>query len=243
MGRRQEIRARRRRERIRNRLVWILVVILVAVFITFVLVVPSLRPPDLGEIVVITPPARTAAANGTSIGDPEAPVRLDVWEDFQCSGCQSYSENLEPQIIQAYVETGQVYYTFHQYPFIDGGRGESHQAANASMCAEDQGRFWDYHDMLFANWLGENVGSFTDPRLVAFAERIGLDMEAFNACFEDNAFSTQIVEDFQAGQDMGVSSTPSIFVDGEPVVSSAGQGFIPSFEDIAAAIEAALAAP
>ncbi len=243
MGKRQEIRARRQREKLRKRGVMILVVIAAALLVTFGLIIPGLRPPDLGEIVVITPAARTAEVHSNSLGDPEAPVRMDVWEDFQCSGCLSYTQNLEPQVIQAYVETGQVYYTFHNYPFIDGGRGESHQAANAAMCAAAQGRFWDYHDMLFANWLGENVGSFTNPRLIAFAERIGLDTTAFNACFEDNAYSAQIQQDFQAGGQMGVPPTPGIFVDSQIVVNSAGSLYLPTYAEIAAAIEAALAAP
>ena len=58
------------------------------------------------------------------MGNPNAPVKMDLWEDFQCSGCWSYTKNLEPQILQTYVDTGKVYYTFHFYPFIDGGQGE-----------------------------------------------------------------------------------------------------------------------
>ena len=243
MGKRQEIRARRRRTQSRKRVFTILLVTAGALFITFVLILPSLKGPDLGTIVDITPAARTAPVDWTSLGDPEAPVKLDVWEDFQCSGCLYYSQDIEPQIFQAYVETGKVYYTFHMYPFIDGGLagGESQQSANAAMCAAAQGRFWDYHDMLFANWLGENAGSFTDPRLGAFAERIGLDTTAFNTCFDENVYKTQIAEDKRTGDQMGVPPTPGIFVDGQAVVSSAGSGYVPSFEDIAAAIEAGLA--
>jgi protein-disulfide isomerase len=243
MGKRQEIRARRRRKQIQNRIFAIIAVIAVAALVIFALIIPSVKAPDLGNIVVITPVARTAAVNSTSMGDPGAKVRMDVWEDFQCSGCLAYSQDLEPQVLQAYVETGKVYYTFHNYAFIDGGQGESHQAANAAMCASAQGRVWDYHDMLFANWLGENAGSFTDPRLVAFAEKIGLDMTAFNSCFDGNTYSAQIQQDFQAGTQMGVPPTPGIFVNGQAVVSSAGVNYIPAYDDIASVIEAALAAP
>jgi protein-disulfide isomerase len=109
------------------------------------------------------------------------------------------------------------------------------------MCAAAQGRFWDYHDMLFANWLGENAGSFTDPRLVAFAEKIALDMTAFDSCFDKSSYSVQIQQDLQTGSQMGVPPTPGVFVDSQAVISSAGSGYIPSFDDIAAAIEAALA--
>lgn len=241
MSKRQEVRERRRRAQLRNRIIVILLVVIGALLVTFALILPGLKGPNVGTIVQITPVARKAAVNKASMGDPNALVKVDVWEDFQCSGCMSYSKDLEPQVVQTYVETGKVFYTFHFFPFIDGGQGESHQAANAAMCASAQDRFWDYHDMLFANWLGENVGSFTDPRLVVFAQDIGLDMTAFNTCFQANTYADQIAQDVQAGSKLGVPPTPGIFVNGKMVVSSAGQNYLPSFEDISKIIDTALA--
>jgi len=202
--------------------------------------VPALKPVSVGNIVPITPVAHAVPANKTSLGNPNAPVKMDVWEDFQCSGCLSYSTKLEPQVLQAYVETGKVYYTFHFYPFIDGGQGESHDAANAAMCAAAQARFWDYHAITFANWQGENVGSYTKPRLVAFAQSIGLDMPAFNQCFQANQYAAEIQQDLAAGAKLGVPPTPGIFVNGLMVVSSAGKNYLPSFDDIAHSIDAAI---
>jgi protein-disulfide isomerase len=241
MSKRQEVRQRRQKERLRNRLLVILLVVVGALVITIALVLPGLKKPAAGTLVQITPAVRVAAIDKTSMGDPNAPVKLDVWEDFQCSGCKSYSQNLEPQVIQTYVDTGKVYYTFHFYPFIDGGQGESHQSANAAMCTTAQGRFWDYHDMLFANWIGENQGSFTDTRLVAIAEAIKLDMTAFNKCFKANTYSAEIQKDADAGAKLGVPPTPGLFVDGKMVVSSAGPTYLPSFDDISKTIDAALA--
>ncbi len=108
------------------------------------------------------------------------------------------------------------------------------------MCAAEQGRFWDYHDTLFANWTGENAGDYTDIRLVAYARQLGLDMAAFNKCFEANAYANQISQDAQAGSDKGVPPTPGIFVSGQKVKSSQGENYIPSFEDISSAINTAL---
>lgn len=247
MSKRQEIRQRRQRERTRNRITVILLVAMGALLIAFAIILPGIRqatstPAGIGTpIVDITPMAINAPIFGTSMGDPNAPVKMDVWEDFQCSGCVYYSVNLVPQIIQSYIETSKLYYTFHLIPFIDGGAGESHQAANAAMCANEQGYFWDYHDILFANWTGENVGAYTDTRLVAFAEHIGLDMTAFKKCFEANTYANQISQDAQAGSEKGVPPTPGIFVNGKMVVNSENQKLIPSFEDISSAIEAALA--
>jgi protein-disulfide isomerase len=91
------------------------------------------------------------------------------------------------------------------------------------------------HSILFANWSGENMGAFNDRRLQAMAETIGLDMDAFNSCFNANKYEAEIQADLQLGQEMGVSGTPSIFVNGSPV----GQGNqVPSYDQIAEAVNA-----
>jgi protein-disulfide isomerase len=177
------------------------------------------------------------SADGLSLGDPNAPATIDVFEDFQCPACRNFTENTEPLIIQNLVATGKARYVFHNYPFIDdqAARKESDQAANAAMCASEQDKFWDMHSILFANWNGENLGAFNDRRLQAMAESIGLDMDAFNSCFNANKYEAEIQADFQLGQEMGVSGTPSIFVNGQQV----GQGNqIPSYEQIAQAVNA-----
>jgi protein-disulfide isomerase len=245
MSKRQEIRSRRQRERGRNRLIVILLVAAGAVLIVFALIRPSLGLTNAATVQVtpITPRTFTAQVDGVHLGDPNAKVKMDVWEDFQCSGCLSYTQNLENQVLQTFVDTGHVYYTFHFFPFIDNGAadGESHLAANAAMCANAQGRFWDYHDILFANWLGENAGSYTEARLTAFAKSIGLDMTAFTQCYQAKTYSAQIEQDYQAGVQKGVPPTPGIFVNGKIVVNSTSANYIASFDDISRAINAALA--
>ena len=234
------MRERRRRIQRRNRLLIILVVVIGALLLSSILILPNLKLANVENIAQITPIPNSIPVNKTSMGNPDAPVKMDVWEDFQCSGCLAYSKSLEPQILQTYVETGKVYYTFHVFPFIDGGQGESHDAANAAMCAAAQERFWDYHEIIFANWIGENAGSFTRPRLIAFAQSIGLNMDAFDQCFQENTYSAQIQQDVDEGTKLGVPPTPGIFVNGQAVISSAGKNYIPSFDDISRAIEAGL---
>jgi len=241
MSKRQEMRKRQHREQIRNRFGGILLVAVVALLITLFLIFSNSKPSDVTrKIIQITPISRVVPMKGTSLGNASAPVKMDVWEDFQCSGCLSYTKGIEPKILQTYVETGKIYYTFHSFPFIDGGQGESHDAANAAMCAAAQGRFWDYHDIAFANWIGENAGSFTRARLSAFAQNIGLDMPSFDQCFQENTYSAQIKQDVEEGSKLGVPPTPGIFVNGKAVLSSAGKNYIPSFDDISRAIQAGL---
>lgn len=176
--------------------------------------------------------------DGNSLGDPDAPVHIDVWEDFQCPACAYYSLNVEPQIIQAYVETGQAFYTYHFFAFLDGGRpnGESHQAANAALCAAEQGKFWEYHDVLMANWNGENQGAFRNARLFDFARFLGLEENDFSTCLRAQRYAETIRADYELGLQWGVMGTPSLFVNGVIVTP----GYVPSFEAVAAAIEAAL---
>jgi protein-disulfide isomerase len=249
MSKRQEIREKRRRERIRNQVIIILLVVAGALLIAFALVLPTLgniqqtANATIVPIVTAVPMVVDVPEDGKSMGDPNAPVKMDVWEDFQCSGCMYYSINYEPSIIQKYVATGRVYYTYHFYPIIDGGSpsGESHQSANAAMCALEQGRFWDYHAALYANWLGENVGSYTDARLTAIAESIGLDMKAFNTCFKADKDSEIINQDYADGQNLSITATPAIFINGQMPQSSAGPNYIPSVDDISNFIDAILA--
>lgn len=238
-SRRQIIREQRMKRQRRQRLVAILAVSIGAVLIAALLIVPQLQRAlaPVGEIVQITPEERPMV-DGTALGDPNAPVLIEVWEDFQCPACRIYSEETEPRIIDNYVATGQVRYVFRQYPFLDdrAPSKESDQAANASLCAAEQGRFWDYHDMLFANWNSENAGAFTDKRLVAFAEALSLDMGEFNSCFNANKYEDEINQDLLAGQQAGVTGTPSVFVNGQQLAP----GFVPSYEQIAQAVEAEL---
>jgi len=247
MSKRQELREKRRKQQRRQRLLVIGMVVVGAVLIAFALIWPTIKGNQaantvLASITPVAPKTINAAVDGTHLGDPNAPVKMDLWEDFQCSGCYYYSINIEPLVIQKYVETGKVYYTYHFYMLIDGSNttGESHQAANASMCALEQGRFWEYHNILFTNWKGENVGSFSDDRLVAMAKSIGLDMTAFNQCFQANTYADQINQDFQAGQNLSVHATPAIFINGQAAESSAGANYIPSFDDLSRIIDGLL---
>jgi len=236
-SKRQILREQRLKRQRQQRMVAILAVSVGAVVIAALLIIPSLTP--VGEIAQITPFDRPMV-EGTAMGSTDAPVLIEVWEDFQCPACRRFSDEVEPQIIQNYIATGKVRYVFRHYPFLDDRvvSKESDQAANASMCASEQGRFWDYHDILFANWNSENAGAFSNKRLVAYAETLSLDMDSFNTCFKANRYQEQIEADLAAGNQAGVTGTPSLFVNGQQI----SPGLIPSYEDVSEAVEAALAA-
>jgi protein-disulfide isomerase len=236
-SKRQERREKMQQQKKRSQMTTMGLITVGAALIVLAFIYPQFK--SVGEIIVPTPIANFPQADGTSLGDPNAPATIEVFEDFQCPACQYFSEGVEPLMIQYLVETGKARLVFHNYPFIDGdgasNGGESDQSANASMCANEQGKFWEMKAVLYANWNGENQGNLSDRRLTAMAEAINLDMDAFNSCFSANKYKSDIQASFDLGQQYGVSGTPSAFVNGQKV----GQpGKIPTFQEIAVAVDA-----
>lgn len=233
---RQERREKIKKQETQRRLITIAFLVLGAAMLVFAFIYPQFQ--SVGEIIV-PETYDLPDADGMALGDPNAPTTIDLFEDFQCSACQIFTESIEPLIIENLVATGKSRLVFHNYPFLDGdgafNGGESDQAANASMCANEQGRFWDMQAVIFANWSGEGLGTLNNQTLKAMAETIGLDTAAFNTCFDDKKYQDAIQADFEFGQELGVSGTPSVFVNGQKV----GQpGKIPTFQEISTAVDA-----
>lgn len=236
MSRRTEVRDQRRRRRQRNTVTFIVIVGAVSLLFLAILVTQNNRP--VGEIV--TPEPRTyPAANGQSVGDPNAPVRMDEYSDFQCPYCKLFHDETLPLILRDYVQTGLVYFTFHNFPVTDGRSPtkESTHAAMASICAAQQGKFFEFHDLLYANQTGENVGNFTEARLYAMADVAGLDAEAFDACYRDPATAETVVAQRAAGLRAGIDSTPSFLINGTLLLGAQ------PYSEFQAALNAALAKP
>lgn len=93
-------------------------------------------------------------------------------------------------------------------------------AAEASECAADQDAFWEYHDTLFENLGGENRGSFSEENLIGFADSIGLDTETFSECLTTDKYAQVVQTDTSAAQQIGVQSTPTFLVNGQPIVGA-----------------------
>ena len=170
----------------------------------------------------LTPPASPVAESiprqGATLGAASAPVSVDVWEDYQCPYCRIWSTQLEPQVITDFVATGAARYQFHDFAFLGSGHtpDESLNAAVAASCAGDQGKFWPYHDWLYANQnpSGENGGWFSRARLDAIAQQVGLVQATFDTCLADPAKASAVLAERTAGIALGVNATPTIFVNG-----------------------------
>lgn len=226
MSRRERLRQRRAEERRRRILSLALVVGGLAAITAGLLILPNLTP--IGEFETV-PPRQRPFEDGPELGAPDAPVVIEIFEDFQCPACRRFTELTEERLEQDWIASGDVRLIFRQFPFIGP---ESQQAALASTCAADQGRFWDYHDILFANQIGENVGAFTERRLLAFADSLDLDMTEFEGCLENEVHQDRIEADRALGIEYGVSGTPAIIINGTQHFA----GFVPNYEQLNAAI-------
>ena len=212
MSKRQQRRAKMRQEQMRSRMITIGLVIIGALMIAFVLIYPNAKP-VAGVIAVDA--GTHPQADRNSMGDPNAPVKIEEFSDFQCPYCKNFHEQTESQIVETYVVTGKVLFTYRSAGNwvsgnIGGGKTESQDAALAAYCAGDQNKFWEMHATLFGNGLGEDAGSFTDRRLVSLAETVGgLNMKQFNDCYNSNKYADQVAQDGKDAVAAGVSGTPS----------------------------------
>ncbi|HET9946466.1 MAG TPA: DsbA family protein, partial [Patescibacteria group bacterium] len=151
------------------------------------------------------------------MGNKDAKVTVVEFADFQCPFCKQWFTEVESTFVNDYVKTGKVKFYFRHYPFLGQ---ESTFAANASECANEQGRFWDFHDYLYQNQGQENSGTFAKDKLEADAATLGLNTAQFNSCLESDKYNSQVSADLADGQKAGVSGTPTVFVDGQPIVGA-----------------------
>jgi len=215
MGKRQEIR-NRQQQKIRKQQITALIIILVlALLISGFVILQSLKP--IGEIKTLENRNHPQAVEMT-LGNPDAKIVVEEFSDFQCVACFRFWQNSEPEFIDKYVATGKVFFKYAPFSFIGE---ESFQAAEAAYCANEQGKFWEYHDMLFSNWTGENIGNFNNLRLIAFATSIGLDEKDFKSCFNSNKYASEVKQGVVYGNQNGVNATPSFLVNGQLVYADA----------------------
>ena len=182
--------------------------------------------------IVIPNPRPHPEANGNTMGDPKAPVMIIEYADFQCPFRLRYWQETELQIINTYVKTGKAYYEYRSVGAFIGP--DSASAAEAAYCAGDQGKFWEYHDLLYSNWTGENVGDFAPDKLRQFASALGLDSNQFDDCLNRGLHASQVQQDVTNATSDGVQATPTFLINGKMV-----KGAQP-FDVFQQAIEAAL---
>lgn len=152
-----------------------------------------------------------------ALGEPDAPVVMLSYSEFQCPFCGKFARDTAPIIIDQYVEDGTLRIEWRDFPYLGP---ESTTAAQGGRAAAAQGRFWDFHDAMYADQLPPNSGGLDEDHLVGIAEELGLDVERFRTDLRSDATRRAIAEDFSQGQAIGVTGTPAFVINGVPVIGA-----------------------
>lgn len=236
LARREAPHPRRTETKGRISLGWLTLVAVVGglVLIAAAVVLNGDRSPPTAPltVAVATVPA-DLESDGYVLGRADAPVTIDLYEDFQCPACRTWGEGVFPRLAANELANGTARLVFHPMAFLGP---ESTTAANAAWAAGQQGRFWDMWATIYANQGRENSGALGNERLVAMAERLGLDLVKFGADMDSAAADADLSAGIGEASAAGVSSTPTLVIAGQAYVG------VQPYSDIAAAIAAAGAA-
>jgi len=172
-----------------------------------------------------TPPPATQAAGSDgptrmevsidddpTLGPADATVTIVEFSDYECPYCQVWHDQVFGELVAAY--GSKVRFVYRDFP-LDQIHPQARPAAIAATCAGAQGKYWEYHNLLFGGELG--LGS---EARTAYAQRLGLDLEQFAACVADEAGSVEVEADLQDAYELGVRGTPTFFINGRPLVGA-----------------------
>lgn len=173
----------------------------------------------VGTAIAALPTAVTPEANpridvglgsNRSIGAEDAVITMIQFADFRCGFCKRFQDETLNALMERY--EGQIRMVHRDYPVLGP---ESLASAVAAHCANDQGKFWEFHDLLYANQAELNPEAF-----LRHAESLGMDTVEFQACFDEQRHRNEIIEDYVAGQNAGVTGTPTFFINGRILVGA-----------------------
>jgi protein-disulfide isomerase len=161
-------------------------------------------------------PSQLNAVQGISRGSPDAPVTMFEFADFQCPHCAQFATLVEPELHQKLVDSGVVRVVFYDFPLPQFPYGFA--AARAGRCANEQGKFWEWHDAAFrsqqqwsyAKSLSAAVDHWTD-----YAEQVGMDAGNFEACVRSDKYQKEVSESKRLGESLGITGTPGIIINGK----------------------------
>lgn len=163
-----------------------------------------------------------ARAQGIKLGPDAAPAKLLVFSDFMCPYCGTFAAQIEPQLKRDFVDTGKLQLVFYDFP-LGGSHVHSFLAARAARCAGDQGKFWEYHDLLFGR-LSDWATSQNPPidQLEQFARELGIDEGQFGSCLRSDKYQDVVSASRMLGDQLGVNATPTLILNGMRVRGEIG---------------------
>lgn len=199
-------------------------IVVVAIGVVIVLALGA-QPPEVSSTSEFGPDAsipRGMTDDGLPyLGNADAPVTMRIYEDLGCHNCRDFFRDTEPLVIENFVRSGKVKIEIYTLAFVNS---QSLPGAEAVTCALDQGKFWEFRELLYTN---QGVVPFTRDNLLAWVDDLGLDHEAFASCFDREVHKQEIIDKSQQALDVGVTGTPTTEVNGERhvgVIAYEGEG-------------------
>jgi protein-disulfide isomerase len=168
------------------------------------------------------------------MGDSNAPITILEWGDYQCTFCYKFHQNTLDTINEDFIKTGKVKLIFKDFP-LNGP--DSLLAAEASYCAQDQEKYWQYHDELYKNWGGERTGWITRESLDEFGNTVNLNLDEFNTCLDEHKYQSKVISLNEFGKEVGIDATPSFLVfNDEKIIKIRGnqplEVFLKTFDEL-----------
>ncbi len=156
----------------------------------------------------------TLLSQGPAKGSEAAPITIIEFSDFQCSYCRKFWKETLPRLEAEYVKAGKIRFVYRHLAILGE---QSVSAGRAAECAREQGKFWEYHDKLFA---GQGPFAFATGNLKGYAKDLGLDSVAFNQCFDSGKYAQKVDAETGVGKMLGLRGTPSFFINGRPLIGA-----------------------
>jgi protein-disulfide isomerase len=185
--------------------------------------------PATEPVAVDIDPAELARSPGIGIGREDAPVVIYEFADFQCPGCASFASFVAPLIKERLVDQGLVRYVYYDFPLISI-HPHAFLAARAGRCANEQDRFWDYHDVLYARQSRWAAMRDATAYFAEIAGELGLNRSQFDSCLRSDRYAEEVTRNLRLGESLGVQGTPTLFVNGRRLPN------IPAYSDLEAMV-------
>lgn len=166
--------------------------------------------PSIPANVTVTV-ADTAGFQGYFLGDSSAPVVITEYADYQCPGCQSFDMVQFPDIVRQLIETGKVRWRYRDFP-LDRLHPFARLAAHSAACADDQGRYWNQHAMIYQGQAQWSIESDASGTFREYAEKVGLDVKAYDGCMLSAKYAGRIQASYDEGVRVGVNGTPTFLI-------------------------------
>jgi protein-disulfide isomerase len=157
-------------------------------------------------------PSDTAGFRGYTRGPASAPVEITEYADYQCPFCQTFATLQMPTIEERLIKTGRLRWRYRDFPLQQ--HPFARLAAHSAACADEQGKYWDQHERIYQGQQEWAASGSAAPIFRKYAQAAGLDLGRYDSCMESGKYAGRIQADYNSGTELGVSSTPTLLVNG-----------------------------